>query len=126
MEENVARSMPSIRSLAAAAASIGIVVMAWVSLTLIFDLIFHFHPIFLGVAAGWTLRRFDGPARGVGPVVVLALLSAIGAIAGTAIIEATDGPLDPHGFTAAITGLGIGAGVYIVRRTAGRATADTT
>lgn len=57
---------------------------------------------------------------------VIALLSAIGAIAGTAIIEATDGPLDPHGFTAAITGLGIGAGVYIVRRTAGRATADTT
>lgn len=108
--------MPSNRSLAAAGASVAIVVIAWVSLTLIFDLIFHFHPIFLGVAAGWALRRADGFARGVATTVVTVLLAAIGAVAGTAIIGSAEGSLDPHPFTAAVASFGIAAGIYVLYR----------
>ena len=56
-EEMEVPAKPSIGTVAATIATVGIVMGLWVSLTLVLNLIFHFHPIVLGLAAGWTQRR---------------------------------------------------------------------
>lgn len=97
--------------------AVAAVVTMWVSMTHIFDLIFHFHPIFLGVAAGWSLRGVEAPMRGAAPsILVVVFLSAVGAIVGTAIIESAGGPVDPDAFTAGVTSLGVAAGIFFLHR----------
>jgi len=113
-EEMAAPAKPSIRTVATPMVTIGIVLGLWVSLTLVLDLIFHFHPIVLGLAAGWMQRRVGGSPRHAWPALWLALLAGSAAIAGTAVIDSAGGPLDPPAFTAAMTGLGIAAGAYIL------------
>ena len=108
--------IPSIRSAAAAVVAGAVVVMVWVSMTLVFDLIFHFHPIFLGVAAGWSLRRVDAGAPGAASIALVVFVGAVGAMVGTGIIESAGGPVDPDGFTTGVTTLGIAAGIYLLHR----------
>jgi len=111
-EEMAVPAKPSIRTVIATIATVGIVMALWVSLTLVLDLIFHFHPIVLGLAAGWTQRRVGGSPRHAWPALWVALLAGSAALAGTAVIDSAGGPLDPPAFTAAMTGLGIAAGAY--------------
>jgi hypothetical protein len=115
-DEEMAVPKPSIRTVIATIATVGIVMGLWVSSTLVLDLIFHFHPTVLGLAAGWMQRRVGGSPRNAGPALWLALLAGSAVIAGTAVIDWVGGPLDPPGFTAAMTGLGIAAGAYILYR----------
>ena len=102
--------------------AVALVVTMWVSMSLIFDLIFHFHPIFLGVAAGWSLRGAGAPVQGTASILVVVFLSAVGAIAGTAIIESAGGAVDPDGFTAGVTSLGVATGIYLLYRPRARRT----
>ena len=118
-------SVPSIRSVATAVASVAVVVTVWVSMSLTFDLIFHFHPVFLGVVAAWSLRRVDASSRGSASIAVVVVLSALGGIAGTEVIESGGGPVGPDGFTAGVTSLGIAAGIYLLNRPPAPANPDT-
>jgi len=115
-EEMAVPAKPSIRTVIETIATVGIVMGLWVSLTLALDLIFHFHPIVLGLSAGWMQRRVGGSSRNAGPALLVAFLAGVAAIAGTAVIHSAGAPLDPPGFTAAMTGLGIAAGTYILHR----------
>lgn len=51
-EEMAAPAKPSIRTVAAPIVTVGIVMGLWVSLTLVLDLIFHFHPTVLRAVCG--------------------------------------------------------------------------
>jgi hypothetical protein len=117
--------IPSIRSAAAAVVAAAVVITVWVSMTLIFDLIFHFHPIFLGLAAGWSPRRVDAAVPGAASIALVVFVSVLGAIVGTTIIESAGGPVDPDGFTTAVTTLGIAAGIYLLYRPMSRPTVDS-
>ena len=92
-EEMAAPAKPSIRTVATPMVTVGIVLGLWVSLTLVLDLIFHFHPIVLGLAAGWMQRRVGGSPRNAGPALWLALLAGSAVIAGTAVIDSVGGRL---------------------------------
>jgi len=65
-EEMAVPAKPSIRTVIETIATVGIVMGLWVSLTLALDLIFHFHPIVLGLSAGWMQRRVVVPREMLG------------------------------------------------------------
>jgi len=65
-EEMAVPAKPSIRTVIATIATVGIVMGLWVSSTLVLDLIFHLHPTVLGLAAGWMQRRVVAPHEMLG------------------------------------------------------------
>lgn len=92
------------------------VVVVWAASTISFDLIFHFHPFFIGAIAGWGLRLVLGPGLSAARVGWILSLAVAGAVGGQLLIEAYEGPIDPLGVVMVVALAGAGVGVYITSR----------
>lgn len=102
----------------------GAVTALWVVLSISTGLIFHFHPLLVGVGTAWGLnrtlaRRVDVTAVSMS-VLVAAALVTVGAI----VITEQGGALDPGWFIALETAVGVALGVAIPRRRGDPASAD--
>ncbi len=87
--------------------------LLWVSMTLRFDLIFHFHPALPGLALGWFLR--EGKRNLVRDSLTVVAAAALVVVSAGLYLDARDAPLDPWWFTILIMGVGIIGGIALVR-----------
>lgn len=88
----------------------------WVGMTYAFDLIFHFHPALVGLAAAWAARRRLGRRGSAVVAAALALVTAAFVAVGAGLIAAGDRPLDPAWLIAVVAAAGFAGGLWMLLR----------
>lgn len=88
----------------------------WVGMSYGTDLIWHFHPLLVGPAAGWGHRRARGSAGERRDLAALAAVTASLVALGAAVIAAGGRGLDPGWLVALVAGAGLAIGLRLLAR----------